>query len=193
MGSETVLTPRRKTPLLEAQRRFEPATLHHAGQRAQHTADWFRPPLVPLNPFSSPSIPPPSPALPSHCSARSYEPNIFLFKAYVIFLIAKRSYSCENIQAYGRFHTMCASIPVIFTKLFGKLMDDINEGASTVSLSLSLYVSSVSLSLFVCLPLSVSVSDSLSVRLSLSFCLSVFLCLSACLPACLPVYLTDSV
>ena len=34
-----MLTPREKSPLLEAQRRFEPTALHHAGQRAQHTTD----------------------------------------------------------------------------------------------------------------------------------------------------------
>ena len=37
--SETILTPRKKSPLPEAQRRFEPATLHHGGERAQHTTD----------------------------------------------------------------------------------------------------------------------------------------------------------
>ena len=31
------LTPREKSPLPEAQRSVEPATLHHIGQRAQHT------------------------------------------------------------------------------------------------------------------------------------------------------------
>ena len=36
-------TPREKSPLLEAQRRVEPATLHHARQRAQHTIDWAIP------------------------------------------------------------------------------------------------------------------------------------------------------
>ena len=30
-----MLTPREKSPLPEAQRRVEPATLHHAGQRDQ--------------------------------------------------------------------------------------------------------------------------------------------------------------
>ena len=43
MESETMLTPTEKSPLLEAQRRFKPATLHHAGQRAQHTIDWAIP------------------------------------------------------------------------------------------------------------------------------------------------------
>ena len=32
MESEPMLTPREKSPLPEAQRRIEPATLHHAGQ-----------------------------------------------------------------------------------------------------------------------------------------------------------------
>ena len=36
IGSETMLIPREKSPLLEAQRKVEPATLHHA---AQHTTD----------------------------------------------------------------------------------------------------------------------------------------------------------
>ena len=41
MESETILTLRKKkSPLPEAQRRFKPATLHHAGQWAQHTTDW---------------------------------------------------------------------------------------------------------------------------------------------------------
>ena len=39
MVLETMLTPREKSPLAEAQRRFEPATLYHARQRAQHTTD----------------------------------------------------------------------------------------------------------------------------------------------------------
>ena len=39
MEPETMLTPREKSPLPEAQRRVEPATLHHAGQRAQHTTN----------------------------------------------------------------------------------------------------------------------------------------------------------
>ena len=39
-GVRTMLTPREKSPLLEAQRRVKPATLYHAGQRAQHTTDW---------------------------------------------------------------------------------------------------------------------------------------------------------
>ena len=29
-----------KSPLPEAQRRCEPATLHHTGQQAQHTTNW---------------------------------------------------------------------------------------------------------------------------------------------------------
>ena len=41
--SEPMLTPREKSLLAEAQRRVEPATLHHAGQRAQHTTDWAIP------------------------------------------------------------------------------------------------------------------------------------------------------
>ena len=32
-----------KSPLPEAQRRIEPTTLHHAGQRDQHTTDWAIP------------------------------------------------------------------------------------------------------------------------------------------------------
>ena len=40
MKSEPVLTPREKSPLPEAQRRVELVTLHHAGQRAQHTTKW---------------------------------------------------------------------------------------------------------------------------------------------------------
>ena len=43
MESEPMLTPREKSPLPEAQRRFQRATLHHAGQRAQHTTDWAIP------------------------------------------------------------------------------------------------------------------------------------------------------
>ena len=35
--SEPTLTPKEKSPLPEAQRRFEPATLHYAGQQTQHT------------------------------------------------------------------------------------------------------------------------------------------------------------
>ena len=34
-----MLTPRDKSPLLEAQSRIELVTLHHTGQRAQHTTD----------------------------------------------------------------------------------------------------------------------------------------------------------
>ena len=42
MESEPMLTPRGKPPLLEAQRRVEPAMLHHARQLAQHsiTTNW---------------------------------------------------------------------------------------------------------------------------------------------------------
>ena len=43
MESDTMLTPRGKSPLPEAQRRVEPAMMHHAGQRAQHTTDWAMP------------------------------------------------------------------------------------------------------------------------------------------------------
>ena len=45
--SESMLTPMEMSPLLEAQMRFEPAMLHHAGQQAQHTTDWaiLGPPL----------------------------------------------------------------------------------------------------------------------------------------------------
>ena len=43
MESETMLTSRGKSPLLEAERRFEPVTQHHAGQGAQHTTDWAVP------------------------------------------------------------------------------------------------------------------------------------------------------
>ena len=43
MESETLLTPRGKSPEPEAQMRFEPATLHHTGQRTQHTTDWAIP------------------------------------------------------------------------------------------------------------------------------------------------------
>ena len=39
MESESKLTPREKSPLLEGQGRFQPVMLHHAGQRAQHTTD----------------------------------------------------------------------------------------------------------------------------------------------------------
>ena len=46
MESEPMLTPQEKSPLPEnsPQRRFEPTTLHQAGQRAQHiTNELFRP------------------------------------------------------------------------------------------------------------------------------------------------------
>ena len=39
MEPETMLSPRGKSPLPEAQRRFEPAKLYYTGQRAQHTTD----------------------------------------------------------------------------------------------------------------------------------------------------------
>ena len=39
METETMLTSMGKSPLPEAQSRFEPGTLHYAGQRAQHTTD----------------------------------------------------------------------------------------------------------------------------------------------------------
>ena len=37
MESEPMLTPREKSPLPEAQRRVEPATVGHPGLQAQHT------------------------------------------------------------------------------------------------------------------------------------------------------------
>ena len=47
MESEPMLTPREKSLLPQAQRRFEPATLHHERQRALlptlHTTDWAIP------------------------------------------------------------------------------------------------------------------------------------------------------
>ena len=43
MESEPILTPKEKSPLLEVQRRVEPMTLHHTGQRAQHTINWAIP------------------------------------------------------------------------------------------------------------------------------------------------------
>ena len=50
MESEPMLTPREKSPLPEKNyplRRIEPTTLHHAGQRAQHTVnELFRPPYT---------------------------------------------------------------------------------------------------------------------------------------------------
>ena len=39
MDSEPLLTARGKPPLLEAQRRVGPVTLHQAGQRAQHSTN----------------------------------------------------------------------------------------------------------------------------------------------------------
>ena len=47
MESEPMLIPRETSPLLEAQRRIEPPTLHHAGQQAQHTTNWAIPPPPP--------------------------------------------------------------------------------------------------------------------------------------------------
>ena len=38
MESEPMITPKEKSPPPEPQRRFEPRTLHHAGQRAQYTS-----------------------------------------------------------------------------------------------------------------------------------------------------------
>ena len=35
-----MVTPREKSCLPEAQKRIEPATLHHTGQRAQHSTGW---------------------------------------------------------------------------------------------------------------------------------------------------------
>ena len=35
---------RKKSPLLEAQRRVKPQTLHHTGQQAQHNTSLFQPP-----------------------------------------------------------------------------------------------------------------------------------------------------
>ena len=43
MESEPMLTSSVKSPLPEAQTRIEPATLHHARQRAQHTLDGATP------------------------------------------------------------------------------------------------------------------------------------------------------
>ena len=43
MESESMLAPREKSPLPEAQRRVEHATLHYAGQRAKHTTEWAIP------------------------------------------------------------------------------------------------------------------------------------------------------
>ena len=40
MESEPILTPRKKYPLPEVQRRVEPTSLQHPGQQAQHTTDW---------------------------------------------------------------------------------------------------------------------------------------------------------
>ena len=40
MESEPMLTPRKNSPVPEAQRSVEPTTLHHTGQRAQHTTYW---------------------------------------------------------------------------------------------------------------------------------------------------------
>ena len=38
-GVRTHVNPKGTSPVQEAQRRFEPTTLHHAWQRAQHTTD----------------------------------------------------------------------------------------------------------------------------------------------------------
>ena len=46
MESEPMLSPRKKSPLPEAQRKFEPATLHLTGQQAQHTTDCPVPALI---------------------------------------------------------------------------------------------------------------------------------------------------
>ena len=43
MESEPMLTAREKSPLPEAHRRVEPATLHQAGQPTQHTTHWAIP------------------------------------------------------------------------------------------------------------------------------------------------------
>ena len=46
MEPETMLTPREKSSLPEAQtsqRRFEPMMLYHTGQQAQHSRDWAIP------------------------------------------------------------------------------------------------------------------------------------------------------
>ena len=40
MESETMLSLRKKSPLPEAQRRFEPVTLYHTGQRAKNITNW---------------------------------------------------------------------------------------------------------------------------------------------------------
>ena len=39
MESKPMLAPREKYSLPEAQKRIEPSTLHHEGQRAQHITD----------------------------------------------------------------------------------------------------------------------------------------------------------
>ena len=41
MESEPMLTPREKSPLPQAQRKIEPATLQHAGQPAKHNVTVF--------------------------------------------------------------------------------------------------------------------------------------------------------
>ena len=38
-GVRTMLTPREKSPLPEAKRRFKSVMRHHVGQQAQHTTD----------------------------------------------------------------------------------------------------------------------------------------------------------
>ena len=45
-GVRTHVNSKGISPLPEAQRRVEPATLHRAGQRAQHTANWAVPVCV---------------------------------------------------------------------------------------------------------------------------------------------------
>ena len=40
MESERMLTPKEKSPLVEAQRRVEPVMLHHTGQQAQQATNW---------------------------------------------------------------------------------------------------------------------------------------------------------
>ena len=43
MKSESMLTPREKSPLPVAQMRVEPMTLHDTEQQVQHTMDWTIP------------------------------------------------------------------------------------------------------------------------------------------------------
>ena len=42
-GARNRVNLKKKSALLEAQRGFDPTTLHHAGQRAQHTINWAIP------------------------------------------------------------------------------------------------------------------------------------------------------